>query len=247
MDLPDDKRDDIIQYVRDLYGIDRVASICTFGTFLSKSAIRDTAKALGVEGLLLEQIVAQADKHKNITEMLENSKEIQNIVSQEEKAKNLLNIAAKIEGLLRHVSTHAAGIIITSSDLTEHTAVQNGLLDMMQTQYEAKDLEDLGLLKIDFLGLRNLQSIDKIVNLINTTENKNIDIYKVPLDDKLTFDMLKRVETTGIFQLESQGMRSLIGKMQIDNFNVNKFLYGNNFNCHLFENLEDAIKWLKIV
>jgi len=218
MDLPDDKRDDIIKYVRDLYGINKVASICTFGTFLSKSAIRDTAKALSIDGLLLEQIVAHTDKHKNIQDMLENSKDIQNIVSREEKALNLLHIASKIEGLHRHVSTHAAGIIITSADLTDYTPVQSGLLDMMQTQYEAKDLEELGLLKIDFLGLRNLQSIDKIVNLINKTENKNIDIYKIPLDDQLTFDLLKRVETTGIFQLESQGMRSLIGQMQIDNF-----------------------------
>jgi len=218
MDLPDDKRDDIIKYVRDFYGINKVASICTFGTFLSKSAIRDTAKALSIDGLLLEQIVAHTDKHKNIEDMLENSKDIQNIVAREERAKNLLDIASKIEGLHRHVSTHAAGIIITSEDLTDYTPVQSGLLDMMQTQYEAKDLEDLGLLKIDFLGLRNLQSIDKIVNLINNMEHRKIDIYKVPLDDQLTFDLLKRVETTGIFQLESQGMRSLIGQMQIDSF-----------------------------
>ncbi|MCK5387870.1 MAG: DNA polymerase III subunit alpha, partial [Candidatus Izimaplasma sp.] len=218
MDLPDDKRDDIIKYVRDFYGINKVASICTFGTFLAKSAIRDTARVLEVDGLLLEEIVKHADQHKNIKSMLEDSEEIKNIMAREKKAENLLTIASKIEGLHRHVSTHAAGIIITSNDLTSHTPIQSGLLDMMQTQYEAKDLEDLGLLKIDFLGLRNLTSIDKIVTLINKTENKNIDIYKTPMDDQLTFDLLKRVETTGIFQLESQGMRSLIGKMQVNSF-----------------------------
>ncbi len=218
MDLPDDKRDDIIKYVRDLYGINKVASICTFGTFLSKSAIRDTARVLEIDGLLLDEIIKHTKQYINIKDMLENSKEIQNIISRDKKAENLLMIASKIEGLHRHVSTHAAGIIITSKDLTEHTAVQNGLLDMMQTQFEAKDLEELGLLKIDFLGLSNLTTINKVVNLINSTENKNLNIYKVPLTDKLTFDLLKRVETTGIFQLESQGMRSLIGKMQIDNF-----------------------------
>ncbi len=218
MDLPDDKRDDIIKYVRDFYGINKVASICTFGTFLSKSAIRDTARVLEIDGLLLEQIVKQADKFSNINEMLEKSQEIQNIIFRDKKANNLLLMASKIEGLHRHVSTHAAGIIITSDDLTKHTPVQSGLLDMMQTQYEAKDLEDLGLLKIDFLGLRNLTSINKIVNLINENENKKIDIYKTPMNDKLTFDLLKRVETTGIFQLESQGMRRLIGQMQVDNF-----------------------------
>jgi len=218
MDLPDDKRDDIIKYVRDFYGINKVASICTFGTFLSKSAIRDTARVLEVDGLLLEEVVKHAEKHANIKEMLKNSQEIQNIMARDKKAENLLIIASKVEGLHRHVSTHAAGIIVTSDDLTNHTPIQSGLLEMMQTQYEAKDLEELGLLKIDFLGLRNLTSIDKVVNLINTTENKHLDIYKIPMNDKLTFDLLKRVETTGIFQLESQGMRSLIGKMQVDSF-----------------------------
>ena len=218
MDLPDDKRDDIIKYVRDTYGINRVASICTFGTFLSKSAIRDTARVLEIDGLLLEEIVKHADKYSNVTDMLEKSDEIKNIIKRDNKAEKLLNIASKIEGLHRHVSTHAAGIIITSEELTYHTPIQSGLLDMMQTQYEAKDLEELGLLKIDFLGLRNLTSIDKIVKLINETENKNIDIYKTPMNDSRTFDLLKRVETTGIFQLESRGMRSLIGKMQVDNF-----------------------------
>jgi len=218
MDLPDDKRDDIIKYVRDFYGINKVASICTFGTFLSKSAIRDTARVLEIDGLLLDEIVKYTKQYPNIKEMLEKSQEIQNIISRNEKANNLLTIASKIEGLHRHVSTHAAGIIITSKDLTEHTAVQNGLLDMMQTQFEAKDLEELGLLKIDFLGLGNLTTINKVVNLINLTENKNLNIYKIPMNDKLTFDLLKRVETTGIFQLESQGMRSLIGNMQVDSF-----------------------------
>ncbi len=218
MDIPDDKRDDVIKYVRDYYGIDRVASICTFGTFKSKSALRDTARTLNFSGVLLSQIVKETDKYKTIKEMINDSSEIQNIMNQNPDASRLLKLASKVEGLHRHVSTHAAGIIVTEDKMTNHTPVQPGLLDMMQTQYEAKDLEKLGLLKIDFLGLRNLTSIDKIVSLINEKENKNIDIYKIPLDDKLTFELLKKVQTTGLFQLESKGMRSLIGKMQIDSF-----------------------------
>ncbi len=218
MDLPDDKRDEIIKYVRDLYGINKVASICTFGTFQSKSAIRDTARVLEVDGVIINQIMKETDRSSTIKEMIENSPVIQNIMNQNNQAKNLLEIAAQIEGLHRHVSTHAAGILVTEGNLVENTPVQSGLLNMMQTQYEGKDLEDLGLLKIDFLGLRNLTSIDKIVTMINEKENLNLDTYKIPLDDKKTFDLLKRVETTGIFQLESQGMRSLIGQMQIDNF-----------------------------
>ena len=218
MDIPDDKRDDVIKYVRDFYGVERVASICTFGTFKSKSAIRDTARAIGFEGVLLNQLAKESGKYDLIEDMINESDEVKNIISQNNEARNLLHLASKIEGLVRHVSTHAAGIIVTEDVMIKHTPVQSGLLDMIQTQYEAKDLEDLGLLKIDFLGLRNLSSIDKIVQLINIKEKKSIDIYKVPLDDQKTFDLLKRVETTGIFQLESRGMRSLIGQMQIDCF-----------------------------
>ncbi len=218
MDIPDNKRDDVIKYVRDYYGVERVASICTFGTFQSKSAIRDTARVLKFEGVLLNQLANASEKYNTITDMLEQSTDIENIISQNQEAKKLLTFAAKIEGLNRHVSTHAAGIIVTEDNMTKHTAVQSGLLDMIQTQYEAKDLEELGLLKIDFLGLRNLTSINKICQLIEKDEKKVIDIYKIPLDDKPTFDLLKKVETTGIFQLESRGMRSLIGQMQIDCF-----------------------------
>lgn len=218
MDLPDDKRDDVIKYVRDFYGVERVASICTFGTFKSKSAIRDTAKALGIEGLIVNQLAKESEKYDLISDMVTESDTVKNIISQNMEANTLLDLAAKIEGLVRHVSTHAAGIIVTDKDMVTHTPVQPGLLGLIQTQYEAKDLEELGLLKIDFLGLRNLTSIDKIVQLINLKENINIDIYKVPLDNLKTFDLLKRVETTGIFQLESRGMRSLIGQMQINCF-----------------------------
>jgi len=145
MDIPDDKRDDVITYVRDLYGIDRVASICTFGTFLSKSAIRDTARVLDFEGVLLNQIVKETTDFSSIKEMMDKSDLIKNIISQNNDAKKLLDISKEIEGLHRHTSTHAAGIIVTEDKMTNHTAVQAGLLDMMQTQYEAKDLESLGL------------------------------------------------------------------------------------------------------
>ena len=218
MDLPDDKRDDIINYVTDLYGKDYVASICTFGTFQKKSAIRDTARALNIEGVLVDEIVKRTDDYTTIEEMMNHSEDVINIISQNEQAKELVTIASQIEGLTKHVSTHAAGIIVGADKLVSHTALQPGLLDMYQTQYEAKDLESLGLLKIDFLGLRNLTSIDSIVQLINEKENKEIDIYKIPLDDERTYELLRKVEVTGVFQLESQGMRSLIGQMQMREF-----------------------------
>ena len=218
MDLPDDKRDDIIMYVRDLYGMNKVASICTFGTFQKKSAIRDTARVFDLSGILLNQILKESEKYNDIETMISENDKIKNIMNQDENARKVILVSSKIEGLNRHVSTHAAGIIIGEDELAKHTALQPGLLDMMQTQFEAKYLKKDNLLNINFLGLRNLTSIKKIANSIAQKESKIIDIYKIPLNDQKTFELLQRVETTGIFQLESQGMRSLIRKMQIKSF-----------------------------
>ncbi len=218
MDLPDDVRDEVIMYVNELYGKDKVASICAFGTFKERSAIRDAARALEVDGIIVEEIIKHTENFTSIKDMLQNSDEVTNIMNQNDQAKELLLTASRIEGLMKHVSTHAAGIIVGDDKLVNNTALQTGLLDMYQTQYEAKDLEKLGLLKIDFLGLRNLTSIDKIVKLINEKENSNLDIYKVPLDDEKTFELLRKVDVTGVFQLESRGMRSLISQMQMKEF-----------------------------
>lgn len=218
MDFPDDKRDDIIKYVRDFYGKDHVASICTFGTFQKKSCLRDAAKILDTKPLVLEEILKEAKKYESLNDMLKNSSYIASFLKQDIEAKNLIEIASGIEGLVKHISTHAAGIIVSDGVITEHSPVQPGLLDMIQTQYEAKELEDLGLLKIDFLGLRNLTIIDKTLDLIKKHENIDINIYKLPLDDEKTYDLLKNVNTAGVFQLESTGMKSLIRQMQIDCF-----------------------------
>jgi DNA polymerase-3 subunit alpha len=217
MDLPDDKRDDIIRYVKEFYGETKVASICTFGTFQKNSAIRDTARALQIEGMIVEDIIKIIEQYPSIKEAFHDDG-LMNIMNQNMNAKKLCELASNIEGLNRHVSTHAAGIIVSKEDLTSYTALQPGLLEMYQTQFEAKDLEDIGLLKIDFLGLRNLSIIDNITTMIYENENQVVDIYKVPLDDSLTFDLLRKVQTTGVFQLESGGMRSLIGKMQMKEF-----------------------------
>jgi len=214
MDLPDDKRDEVIEYVRDFYGIHRVASICTFGTFLSKSALRDSARVLEVDDIVLKEFLETEKKYDSIQEMIDSNEQIIHLMNKHDKAFMLGHVASKIEHLVRHVSTHAAGVIITEGPLTDYTAVQEGLLDMMQTQYEAKDLEHIGLLKIDFLGLRNLSSIHDIIHMIKEDLGKKIDIYKVPLDNPKTYELLRSVDTTGIFQLESPGMRSLIRQMK---------------------------------
>ncbi len=218
IDLPDDKRDDVIQYVKNFYGKDRVASICTFGTFQAKSAIRDVARILEIDGMLLKQVVSHMEDKTSIQSVLEKNKELKNLVEKDARAKDLVETAMLIEGLNRNISTHAAGIIVGADPIVSHTAIRPGLNDMYQTQYEMGVLESLGLLKIDFLGLRNLSSIDSIVRLIEQNEGKKIDIYSVPMDDKKTFELLRKVETVGVFQLESQGMKSLIGQMEMREF-----------------------------
>ena len=134
------------------------------------------------------------------------------------EVKELFEIAMKIVDQPRHISTHAAGIIISDREITDLVPVQKGLLNLYQTQFEASDLEKIGLLKIDFLGIRNLTVIAKAVDLIREKKNENIDIYKIPFNDQPTFKLLQEARTLGIFQLESQGMINLVKKMKIASF-----------------------------
>ncbi len=218
IDLPDDKRDDVIAYVRDLYGLNRVASICTFGRFKIKSAIRETARAHNKTGLIVDQIIKETGNVDTVKALRETSKKVQTIIENYPEFDDILRIAESIEDLPKHVSTHAAGIILADNVLTEYTPLQEGLLGMMQTQYEAKDLESLGLLKIDFLGLRNLSIVRKTLNLIKADTDKDINMYKIPLNDQKTMALLNRGNTVGLFQLESRGMVDLIKSMDMASF-----------------------------
>ncbi|MCF7924233.1 MAG: DNA polymerase III subunit alpha [Candidatus Izimaplasma sp.] len=219
MDFPDDKRDEVIRYVVDKYGEEYVASIITFGTFQGKSAIRDVGRMLDTSSTIIDDLTKKISLANNSIEQFkkENPKDFQYYINNPE-IKQLMLIASKLVGLVRHTSTHAAGIIISSDKITSYSPIQKGLLEMYQTQYEASDLESLGLLKIDFLGIRNLTIIADVVDLIKENEGKSINIYKLPLDDKKTFKLLQDVKTLGIFQLESEGMMNLMREMQLDEF-----------------------------
>lgn len=219
MDFPDDRRDEIIKYVVDKYGPERVVSIITYGTFQGKSAVRDVARILGISNTIVDDITSKISETDNSIEEYKKQypKKYQYYINNPE-INQLLQIAMKLNGLCRHTSTHAAGIIITENSIHDFSPTQVGLLNMLQTQYEASDLEHLGLLKIDFLGIRNLSMISETIELIKKNENVDIDIYKIPLDDKLTFKLLQNVNSVGIFQLESEGMMSLMRQMQIDKF-----------------------------
>lgn len=218
IDFPDDERDKVIEYVGKKYGENKVAHIATFGTFKVKLAIRDTARVLKTNENSLKQVIKVIDKssYDKLKDIIENSNELLRLMNDYEDIDKLLTIASKIEGLPRNTSTHAAGIIITTHDLVNYTALDNGLDGIYQTQFEASDLEALGLLKMDFLGLRNLTTIDSCVKLIK----KDIPSFTLPkmYNDQETFAMLARGDVDGVFQLESEGMRKTLMNLKVSKF-----------------------------
>ena len=219
IDFPDNKREEVIQYVINKYGKEKVVSIVTFGTFQGKSAVRDVGRILGIDTIVLDDISKNLSKSNNSLEEFRKlfPKEY-SYYSNIDYIKELIEIATKLTGLVKHVSTHAAGIIISREDIRNFSPIQNGLLNSYQTQFEASDLEDIGLLKFDFLGLGNLRIISDTINLIKDKTNKTVNIYKVPLDDNKTYQLLKQVDVLGVFQLESKGMMDLARSMQISTF-----------------------------
>ena len=218
IDFPDDKRDQLIQYAKKRYGSHYVSLICTFGTFLSKSSLRDTARVYDIRKPLIEEIVKTASKYESIGEMIERDPNVQNRMDYDDKVSLWLDVAKKLEGLPRHVSTHAAGVMLSDRPLIEYTALQEGLNGVYQSQYEQKDLEAMGLLKMDFLGLRNLTMIEHILRDIKINHGRAINPYALPLDDPQTYKLMREKSMTGLFQLESAGMRSLIKRLQPKRF-----------------------------
>ena len=200
MDFPDDKRDEVIEYVKNKYGKTHVASIITFGKFAIKSSLRDIARVMKIAPQRINAIV------KRVTEDRVDQTDLETM--------RLVKAAKKIEGLPRHTGTHAAGIILSKDSLENHIPLQNGLNQMYQTQFEATDLEELGLLKIDFLGIRNLSVMDKVIKMVNLP----FKIQDIDLEDEKTYELLSNADTTGIFQLESVGMRRVLQKLKPNTF-----------------------------
>lgn len=222
-DFPDDTRDEVIKYVGHKYGANHVAHIVTFGTFKVKLALRDSARVYKLNDVRLKQVMKYINEYSGrelftttLKKIINSSEAIQNLMEEYDDINKVLTVASKIEGLPRNTSTHAAGIIITHHDLVNYTPLDNGLDDIYQTQYEASDLEALGLLKMDFLGLRNLTIISKTVELIKF-DNPNFVLPK-EMDDAMTFKMLASGDVSGVFQLESAGMRKVIMDLKVSKF-----------------------------
>ena len=210
MDFPDDKRDFIIEYVRDLYGKNHVCNISAFATFKIKLAIRDLCRINDITQVRTNEIVKMVVNTEDYSEL-------QAEFIDDKKISRVLRLAKKLENIPHHVSTHAAGIILSNDKLTNIIPIQEGINGMYQSQLEAKDLEKLGLLKIDFLGIRNLSIIDNVCKEIPGLDN--ITISRIPLNDSKTYQMLSQGDTLGIFQLESAGITNVIKRLKPNKFN----------------------------
>ena len=221
IDFCKDRRGEVIQYVKDKYGDANVAQIGTFGTLAARAAIRDVGRALGLPLPRVDAIVAMVPESLGISldEALEQSADLKKTYDADPEVRELLDLARKIEGLARNVGTHAAAVVIADRPLDEYVPLQRVTgKDEVITQWAMGDVERAGLLKMDFLGLRNLTILSKAVDLIEQSTGQRVDPYEFPLDDAATFALLCRGETKGIFQLESGGIRDLLQRMKPDHF-----------------------------
>ena len=221
IDFCQQRRGEVIQYVKEKYGMANVAQIGTFGTMAARAAIRDVGRALGLPIPRVDAVVALVPEELGITleKAIEKSEGLQKVYESDGEIRELLNLAKQIEGLARNVGTHAAAVVIADCPLTDYTPLQHVQnKEEVITQWAMGDVERSGLLKMDFLGLRNLTILSKVVDLIEQTTGQKIDPYKFPLDDKETFALLCRGETKGVFQLESGGIRDLLQRMKPDSF-----------------------------
>lgn len=216
LDFADNRRNEVIEYVEKKYGKDHVAQIITFGTMAARASLRDVGRVLGYSYAYCDQIAKMIPMFSTLEEALQNVKELKQIYDQDAEASRLIDMAKKLEGLARHSSTHACGVLITKDPLVNYAPAQYASSDdqTIISQYSLKPVEDLGLLKMDFLGLKNLTILEQAIKIIEATHNVKIDLDRIPLDDEKTFALLQRAETTGVFQLESGGMKRYLKQLQ---------------------------------
>ncbi len=227
MDFADDRRDEVLDYVINKYGKDRVAQIITFNVMKAKESIRDIGRVLGMPYAEPDKVAKLIPFNMKIEEAIKTSPELASLYRQE-KYKKLLDLAKKVEGVSRHASTHAAGVVISDKELTEYVPLQKETKgENIITQYDMYDLdlnaavnegEALGLLKMDFLGLRNLTILEKTLEYLKQTRGEVVDLSEIDIEDSEALKMIASGETTGIFQLESSGMRRLARKLKPNKF-----------------------------
>ena len=230
VDFMDSRRDEVIRYVMGRYGADHVAQIITFGTMGARQAVRDVGRVMGLPYGDVDRIAKLIPFGAPLEDAIRSEPELQRAAEESAQVMRLLDLARKLEGVARHASTHAAGIIISRDPLIEHVPLQRATKSessagvrpaegeaaavMPMTQYDMTAVEKIGLLKMDFLGLANLTILDRAVTIIRRTRGVTIELAAIPLDDRKTFDLLAAGETVGIFQLEGAGMTRYVKELR---------------------------------
>ena len=212
IDFDPDGRERVIRYVMEKYGVDKVCQIITFGTMGAKAAIRDGGRVLGIPLFRVDKVAKAipSDLGMTLEKALSVSPDLARMVEEDEEIKRLYTLARSLEGMTRHASTHAAGIVIAKEPLMNYLPLQRTSEDFVMTQFPMKAVEEIGLLKMDFLGLRNLTILQEAVRRIEETKGIKLDLETLPLDDTKTYTLLASGNSTGIFQLESGGMRAIL-------------------------------------
>lgn len=217
IDFDSAKREEVIEYVINKYGNKKVAEIITFNTLGAKQIVRDVARVLGLTTTITDDI-ARLVTEKTLTESIDKNLKLKKYIEDNNQIKELFKIALKLEGLPRHVSIHAAGVVICKTNLDEIIPLYKNPMGIYTTAYSKDYLEPLGLLKMDFLGISNLTLIAEVIDNIRKNEHLNITFSNIPMDDKKTLEIFRKVKTNGIFQFESYGMRRFLEKLQVSSF-----------------------------
>ncbi len=214
-----ERRDEVIDYVRKKYGQESVAHIITFGTMAAKAAVRDVGRVMGMSYQDVDKIakLIPLELEMTLERALQMEPRLRDLTVANPEVKQLIETSKALEGLTRHASTHAAGIVISDGPLYEYCPLFKAN-DVISTQYDMGAVEKIGLLKMDFLGLRTLTVVDEARKLVEKRKQKKLDLDNLPLDDQPTYDLLSRAEAIGVFQLESSGMRDLLKKMKPTRF-----------------------------
>lgn len=220
IDFSDLRRDEMIDYVVRKYGAEHVAQIITFGTMAAKAAVRDVGRVMNLSYALVDRAAKMIPGQLGMTieDAVQLNPELKALCERDAKVAELIDLARKVEGFPRHASTHAAGVVISRDPLTDYVPLQEGTEKTALTQYSMEHLETIGLLKMDFLGLRTLSIIERTLASIKRQYGLSIDFHQIPDDDSLVYEMLGRGETAGIFQLESAGMRKVLKELKPTQF-----------------------------
>lgn len=220
LDFADIRRGEVIKYVEDKYGKDHVGQIITFGTMAARAAVRDVGRVLGYPYEFCDRLAKAIPMMTKIDQALEIADEFKQLYKSDEAARKVIDYARRLEGVARHASTHACGVVITKEPLTEYLPMQyaSSTDRSIVTQYSLHPIEDLGLLKMDFLGLKNLTIIESAIKIIKSTRGINVDIDNIPLDNKSAYKLFQDGETTGVFQFESSGMKRYLRELKPTEF-----------------------------